>query len=76
MLTPVPAPRQPQHDSLAPSEPEWQAVKLGEGQVPGLFGNGDFEWSPDFGRMSRQDVRRTPGRDHAYVVHRPPEAPR
>src|SRR5215471_5510269 len=50
----VSPPRQPQHDSLAPSEPEWQAVPLGVGQVPGIFGEGDFEWSPDFGKMSLQ----------------------
>src|SRR5215831_9226879 len=71
----VPPPRQPQHDSIAPSEPEWVTVQLGVGQVPGIFNTGDWQWSPDLTSTAGGDIRRTPGRDHAYVTHRPPGAP-
>ena len=75
MLTPVSVPRQPQHDSLAPSDPVWVDIPLGVGQVPGLQGEGDFQFSPDLSAVHREDIRRTPERDHAYVVHKPPNAP-
>jgi len=71
----VTSPRQPRSDSIAASDPAWVSIQLGAGQVPGLQGNLDFQWSPDLERRFGADIRRTPGRDHAYVVHKPPNAP-
>lgn len=63
------APQQPRHDELTESPQDWADLSPGVGQT--LNNRGVIQHSQEGDPIRRTDIRRKPGDDHAYVLHRP-----